>query len=99
MAAPGAWQACVVEPAFTDGEDIWIGSTSAANAQRPQSSGSTSGCRSAARSTTVTPACSMPSTNPRANIDSVIALAMAVERAEHKPEPVELLGWRDAGRV
>jgi hypothetical protein len=31
--------------------------------------------------------------NPRANIDAVIALAMAVERAEHKPEPVELLGW------
>jgi phage terminase large subunit-like protein len=31
--------------------------------------------------------------NPRANIDAVIALAMAVERAEAKPEPVELLGW------
>ena len=31
--------------------------------------------------------------NPRANIDAVIALAMAVERAEHRPEPVELLGW------
>jgi phage terminase large subunit-like protein len=31
--------------------------------------------------------------NPRANIDAMIALAMAVERAEHKPEPVELLGW------
>jgi phage terminase large subunit-like protein len=31
--------------------------------------------------------------NPRANIDAIIALAMAVERAEHKPEPVELLGW------
>jgi hypothetical protein len=31
--------------------------------------------------------------NPRANIDAVIALAMAVERAEHKPAPVELLGW------
>jgi hypothetical protein len=30
---------------------------------------------------------------PRANIDAIIALAMAVERAEHKPEPVELLGW------
>ena len=26
-------------------------------------------------------------------IDSVIALAMAVERAQSKPEPVELLGW------
>jgi hypothetical protein len=31
--------------------------------------------------------------NPRANIGSMIALAMAVERAEQKPEPVELLGW------
>ena len=31
--------------------------------------------------------------NPRANIDAMIALAMAVERAEFKPEPVELLGW------
>jgi phage terminase large subunit-like protein len=31
--------------------------------------------------------------NPRANIDAVIALAMAIERAEVKPEPVELLGW------
>jgi hypothetical protein len=31
--------------------------------------------------------------NPRTNIDAVIALAMAVERAEAKPEPVELLGW------
>ena len=31
--------------------------------------------------------------NPRANIDAIIALAMAVERAEHQPEPVELLGW------
>jgi hypothetical protein len=31
--------------------------------------------------------------NPRANIDAIIALAMALERAEHKPEPVELLGW------
>jgi hypothetical protein len=31
--------------------------------------------------------------NPRANIDAVIALPMAVERAEQVPEPVELLGW------
>jgi len=31
--------------------------------------------------------------NPRSNIDAVIALAMAVERAEEKPQPVELLGW------
>jgi len=31
--------------------------------------------------------------NPRANIDAIIALAMAVERAERKPAPVELLGW------
>jgi hypothetical protein len=29
----------------------------------------------------------------RTHIDGVIALAMAVERAEFKPEPVELLGW------
>ena len=28
-----------------------------------------------------------------AQIDAVIALAMALERAEHRPEPVELLGW------
>ena len=27
------------------------------------------------------------------NIDAIIALCMAVERAEHQPEPVELLGW------
>jgi len=25
--------------------------------------------------------------------DAIIALAMAVERAEHRPEPIELLGW------
>jgi phage terminase large subunit-like protein len=31
--------------------------------------------------------------NPRVNIDGVIALCMAVERAEYRPEPVELLGW------
>ena len=31
--------------------------------------------------------------NPRANIDAMIALAMAVERAEQVPEPVELVGW------
>ena len=31
--------------------------------------------------------------NPRDNMDAVIALAMALERAEHRPEPVELLGW------
>jgi hypothetical protein len=31
--------------------------------------------------------------NPRSNIDAVIALAMAVERAEQKPEPVALLEW------
>jgi hypothetical protein len=30
--------------------------------------------------------------NARVNIDAMIALAMAVERAEQKPEPVELLG-------
>jgi phage terminase large subunit-like protein len=29
----------------------------------------------------------------RAQIDAVIALAMAVERAEQKPEPVRLIGW------
>lgn len=27
------------------------------------------------------------------NIDAMIALCMALERAEVKPEPVELLGW------
>jgi phage terminase large subunit-like protein len=31
--------------------------------------------------------------NPRANIDAIIALCMAVERAEFQPDPVELLGW------
>jgi hypothetical protein len=31
--------------------------------------------------------------DPRTNIDAVMALAMAVERAEHRPETVELLGW------
>jgi hypothetical protein len=31
--------------------------------------------------------------NPRANIDAIIALAMGVERAEEKLEPVQLLGW------
>jgi phage terminase large subunit-like protein len=29
----------------------------------------------------------------RAHIDAVVALCMAVERAEAKPEPVRLLGW------
>jgi phage terminase large subunit-like protein len=29
----------------------------------------------------------------RTHIDGIVALAMAVERAEHRPEPVELLGW------
>jgi hypothetical protein len=29
----------------------------------------------------------------RQQIDAVIALAMAVEQAERKPEPVKLLGW------
>jgi phage terminase large subunit-like protein len=27
------------------------------------------------------------------NIDAIVALAMAVDRAEHQPAPVELLGW------
>ena len=31
--------------------------------------------------------------NARTHIDAMIALCMAVERAEHQPEPVELLGW------
>ncbi len=31
--------------------------------------------------------------NPRANIDAIVALAMAVERAEEMPAPVEVLGW------
>ena len=29
----------------------------------------------------------------RHQIDAVVALAMAVEAAERKPEPVKLLGW------
>jgi phage terminase large subunit-like protein len=28
-----------------------------------------------------------------ANIDAVIAMALAVERAEARPDPVRLLGW------
>lgn len=32
-------------------------------------------------------------TNRANNIDSVIALCMAVEAAENQPEPVRLLGW------
>jgi phage terminase large subunit-like protein len=28
-----------------------------------------------------------------AQIDAVVALAMAIERAEQRPEPVQLLGW------
>ena len=28
-----------------------------------------------------------------AQIDAVVAFAMAVERAEHRPAPVRLLGW------
>jgi phage terminase large subunit-like protein len=31
--------------------------------------------------------------NPRDNMDAVIALCMALERVESKPEPVEVLGW------
>jgi len=31
--------------------------------------------------------------NPRAHNDGIVALAMALERAEHRPEPIELLGW------
>lgn len=27
------------------------------------------------------------------SVDAIVALAMALERAEHRPEPVELLGW------
>ena len=30
---------------------------------------------------------------PAANVDAIIALAMGVERAEEKLEPVQLLGW------
>jgi hypothetical protein len=29
----------------------------------------------------------------RTHIDGVIALSMAVERAEFRPEPAEFLGW------
>jgi hypothetical protein len=31
--------------------------------------------------------------NARVHIDAIIALCMAVERAENPPEPVQLLGW------
>jgi hypothetical protein len=27
------------------------------------------------------------------NLDSIVALAMALERAEHRPEPARVLGW------
>ena len=30
---------------------------------------------------------------PSKRIDAVIALAMAVDRAEHQPEPAKLIGW------
>jgi hypothetical protein len=28
-----------------------------------------------------------------AHIDAVVAMAMALERCEQKPEPVQLIGW------
>ena len=31
--------------------------------------------------------------NRSANIDAMVALAMAVDRVERQPETVELLGW------
>lgn len=31
--------------------------------------------------------------NNAAQIDATVALAMAVERAQHRPEPVRPLGW------
>lgn len=31
--------------------------------------------------------------NPRDNMDAMVALCMALERAEHRPEPVRLQGW------
>lgn len=31
--------------------------------------------------------------SPRDHMDGIVALAMALERAEVKPEPVELIGW------
>jgi hypothetical protein len=31
--------------------------------------------------------------SPRIHIDGVIALAMALDRAENQPQPAELLGW------
>jgi phage terminase large subunit-like protein len=31
--------------------------------------------------------------NARVHIDGIIALCMAVERAENPPQPVQLLGW------
>ena len=31
--------------------------------------------------------------NARVHIDAIIALCMAVERADNPPEPVRLLGW------
>jgi hypothetical protein len=30
---------------------------------------------------------------PPDNMDAIVAFAMALERAEHRAEPVELLGW------
>jgi hypothetical protein len=34
----------------------------------------------------------------RINIDAMIALATAVERADQRPAPVEILGWLLRGR-
>ena len=181
---PGAWQACVGDPDFTPGEDVWIGvdvggersatavvwvndasrrrarsttataassrpsttsarspaattsaswSTTRGGSGRPRRNSSAKGMlvrrvpaarrahdprlarastprssSSASRSPTTpsspatpptrspaTPAAAGGSTSrtPASNIDAMIALAMAVDRAEHKPAPVELLGW------
>jgi phage terminase large subunit-like protein len=146
---PGAWQACVGSPAFSDGEDIWLEAVdhvralagrynvrelvydpwrfgqAAQELERegltvvgfPQHDARMIPASAALHAAIVERRLTLPDDgelarhaseaiarhsrrgwridkpNPRANIDGVIALAMAVERAQFKPEPLVLHGW------
>jgi phage terminase large subunit-like protein len=59
---PSAWQACVGEPRFQDGEKVWVGVDVGGERSHRLSSGSTRPCRSAAPSTTARAACWSAST-------------------------------------
>jgi hypothetical protein len=50
-------------------------------------------CRFVTRTPPWCPSLADRQVEPARHIDAMIALAMAVERAEQKPAPVELLGW------